>query len=98
MAPILRRTIYIEADQKNGTVYYRPHDWAMVLTTLGNMAEPFLMFQRIRQGNYPAEMTTPEFEAESMMVNDIQIISLDKATTVLGEGVTGGNQEPRIGR
>jgi len=72
----------------------------MVQTTLGNMAEPYLIWQRIRQGVNPAEIeiTTPDFEAESMMVNDIQIISLDKATTVLGESVTGGNQEPRIGR
>ena len=83
---ILRRTVLMEVDRKNGNVYYRPMDWARVVTTLGTMAEPFF-WERI--GREMGTTTQIDHEGELNMVNDIEFISLDHASSLLGENVHG---------
>jgi len=84
------------ADKDNGIVYYRPVHWARVNTSLGTMLEPFLWPQI---GFAMGTLTQVDHEDEIMMVNQVEIINLDKVTSILGDNTHGYyTLESRVGR
>lgn len=41
MSGIKRRTVFVDVHRKNGDVFHKFWDWALVTTGIGTMAEPF---------------------------------------------------------
>ncbi len=74
--------------------YIRFHDFALVMTDLGPMVEPFRPVRKAGQDDQAA------FDATDMMamVNEMKPYPLDKDHTLLGDFVHGGNLWPRTGR
>lgn len=92
MSTILKRTIFADTD----IGFYRFHDWALVLTSLGAMMEPFCEVGA-RGGNNEID-----WEEDMQRVDEIQPLSMDSYGTAFfgGEGtvIHGGTLMPRDGR
>lgn len=76
-------------------IFHRPHDWAVVTTPLGSMAEPFCMFERHGGGT---DIPNTDWTDEMRRVDKIELVDLDKMNTFLGDNVHGGMMLPRSGR
>ena len=90
---IQRRTVFY--DNTNSIIRF--WDWALVTTTLGTMAEPFLPNDRHQFG--PFDQFDPTDEVAR--VDDIRSASVDKQLLLLSGGthqLHGGYQLPRDGR
>jgi hypothetical protein len=77
--------------------YVRFWDWALVTTTLGVMAEPFLPNDRHQFGPFDQFDPTDEIAR----IDDIRASSIDTQLQALSGGVhaiNGGAQLPRDGR
>lgn len=75
--------------------YYRPHDWALVTTSLGSMMEPFCMFARTSRN---VNIQNTDWTDDMSRIDRIEMVDLDKQMTFFGESVNGGNMLPRAGR
>ncbi len=101
MGSILKRTVFMERTGDNSIGYFRVFDWALCLTTLGTMAEPFVMNQRYGKADpsTPTIATGDDLQDDMNMINEITLFDSDKHLTFLSDGgVHGGNLIPRIGR
>ena len=94
---IVRRTAFIEVDTRFPDLgnYHRPHDWALVTTTIGTMAEPFNMFQKNVVGVQPRDL---DYTDEIARIDEIQQFNLDKGMQIIGDRVHGGYLMSRTGR
>lgn len=95
MATILRRTVFV--DTSDG--YYRFHDFARVITTLGVMAEPFpILGARSALGT---DLTDLDWTDEMSRIDEIENMPLGREKTHWSGGdhaLHGGNCMPRTGR
>ena len=88
MSGILRRTIFIDVNRKNGTTYHKFWDWAIVTTGIGSMAEPFQAGQK-----YPhCTNLAQDYDPEDQMVRVDEIIYADPEPRLLG----GSGEDPPI--
>jgi len=89
---IQRRTVFY--DIIDGVVRF--HDWAIVTTTLGSMAEPFVMQQQI---NVDDESDYEDYDFTDMMhrIDDMRQMDSHKAKKQLGDNTIGGTLLPRVG-
>lgn len=90
---IQTRTVFYEIN--NGLATFQ--DWALCKTTLGTMAEPFIVNQRKIQD------TIGDFDAtdEASRIDEIMAVNSDKLPKILSGGIDaliGGIQMPRVGR
>lgn len=97
---IMRREIFMEVDKRKPSdgMYHRPCDWALVLTSLGTMAEPFHPFSRMCPNT-----SIQNYDATDDMrrIDEIHFIDLDKHMAMLSGGglpIHGGALMPRTGR
>ncbi len=91
---ILNRTVYY--DNTNDLAMF--WDWAIVTTTLGVMAEPFIAGQKF-VANVPLEDFDPEDEIAR--IDTIRAMPLDKEQLILSGGdqhLHGGPTVTRTGR
>jgi len=91
---ILNRTIFY--DNTRGLAMF--WDWALVTTTLGVMAEPFVVGQKLTANN-PLEDFDPEDEINR--IDSIRAMPLHKEQLVLSGGddhLHGGPTVTRVGR
>ena len=93
MSDILKRTIFID-DSKD---VVRFHDWALVITELGVMMEPFV---EIRKGSGGTVAGISNYDSTEPMsrIDKIERISLDRGLYILGDVINGGQMYPRQGR
>lgn len=92
---VLRRTVFVEQDS-NG--YFRFADWALVVTTLGAMVEPFSANERFQRGTGFANFDPTE---DLSLITEIKQVDFDLLPTLLSGGgpvVHGGTTMPRVGR
>jgi hypothetical protein len=92
---IQKRTIFVDTFT-DGVIRFG--DWALVTTTLGTMAEPFMPNDR-----HTIDYDTPDFDAtdECVRIDEIRNIPLDNQQQALSGGdfaLNGGTQNPRAGR
>lgn len=100
MATIIRREIFIEVDNRKPSEgsYHRPCDWALVLTSLGTMAEPFSPFARVCPNT---DIQNYDATDEMRRIDEVRFIDLDKHMSVIsggGDQIHGGLLMPRTGR
>ena len=93
MSGIIRRTVLCDASDG----YIRPLDFARVVTGIGEMLEAkTTWFDRVMNG---AASVPSENSDMITMINDIEMISLEREKTLLSsDPVHGGNLWPRTGR
>ena len=87
---ILKRTIYIDQSKS----YVKFGDWAMVTTSLGNMAEPF-QFPGLKHTN-DTNFSNYAYDNEMSMINMIKPYSNDIMPSFLSGGAR-PNESPTIG-
>jgi hypothetical protein len=86
--------VFIEQDRREGGItYHRPHDWAVVVTSIGTCVEPFGMFDR---HVHDVQIRNRDWEDDISRIDKIEFLSLDKQ--VAGDNVHGGYLLPRDGR
>ena len=94
MSDIQKRTLFYEK-KENGVVRF--HDWALVITELGTMLEPFIerisLERNTKDGFVSYDATEPMCRIDEMKSH-----SLDKGLQIYGDTVTGGTLMPRVGR
>lgn len=91
---IQKRTVFF--DNTDGIVRF--WDWALVTTTLGTMAEPF-----VANGRHLLQADFAQFDPtdEISRIDDMRAASIDASLLVLSGGdraLNGGSQLPRDGR
>ncbi len=92
---VLKRTIFVERD-KDG--YFRFQDWALSLTTLGAMAEPFSPDLRAETGSPETDFDPTD---DIALITDIQQVDSNLLPTLLSGGgavTMGGVTRCRTGR
>lgn len=94
MSDIMKRTIFY--DNSDGVVRF--HDWALVLTELGEMMEPFQGIATKWQPNTVAGLVNFDATEPGCRIDEIKSHSLDKGLQLYGDTVTGGVLMPRKGR
>jgi hypothetical protein len=93
MSDIKVRTVFV--DDSDGIVRF--HDWALVVTDLGEMLEPFSPLARFER-NTLAGLSDWDWTEPMCRIDRIQRFSLDRGLQILGDTMTGGTLMPRAGR
>lgn len=89
MSGILKRTIFIDPHKKNGSTYHKFWDWAMVVTGIGAMAEPFQAGQK-----YPIQTNlAQDYDPEDEMARVDEIIFAEHNQKLL----SGQDNPPHMG-
>lgn len=104
MAGITHRTVFAEFTKSSDgyTKYLRFADWALVLTSLGPMAEMFNANQRAQVAGW-ANQTAYDATDQMTMINSIEFASADTLPLMLSGNnsatpLHGGTPMPRAGR
>lgn len=90
---ITNRTVFFDTTGN----YIRFWDWALVTTSIGTMAEPFVPNDRIDAGN----ITNFDPTDEMSLITSLHAATVDRQAQILSGGVDalhGGYQMPRQGR
>jgi len=96
MSEILKRTIFI--DDSDG--YVRFHDWAVVITEMGAMFEPFQHAGVKHSGGCKQGLQNYNAKDAMCRIDRIERLPMGMGYRLIaGDGiVTGGTQMPRSGR
>jgi hypothetical protein len=90
MSGIKKRRIFVDVHSKNGDNFHKFWDWAMVVTEIGSMAEPFQVGQK-----YPICTTlAQDYDPEDEMVRVDEIEFSEPDHSLLGGS---GTEEPLVG-
>jgi len=95
MSDVMKRTVFIEHEE--GKVV-RFHDWALVITELGSMLEPFQQIGSKYAPDTKAGLVNFDATDAGCRIDEIKHYSLDKGLMITGDSVIGGNLMPRSGR
>lgn len=94
MSDIFQRTVFYET--RDGKIRFQ--DWALVQTTLGQMAEMFNVNTRVAVGT---QVPTFDYTDASNRIDEMKEIDADKLMLLISGGASqihGGNLLPRVGR